>query len=191
MKKAAQNDYKDVIAKTILISESTSINYKDDVFERAPISRLVLEKVPERKFTGDYRINLFHFRDFGLGNVKITQQGTSVGATPIDVSSSHVRAYFTSIKALGFEHGGKGIILADFEHHFCLAFQLTADLLIDDGTIRTELTGARLELELEFASVTVAHLIDPSRRKALCVFYPSQQGSCKKFNNLQGLTMNE
>ena len=54
------------------------------------------------------------------------------------------------MKALSFEHSGNGIFVEDFEHHFCLAFQLTADLLIDDGTIRQELTGARLGLELKF-----------------------------------------
>ena len=154
LKKAAQYDYKDVIAKTFLISEGTSIYYKDDVFDRAPISRLVFAMVPEKDFTGDYKTNPFHFQDFNLGSVKITREGAPMGATPIDVSSSHIRAYFTSMKALGFEHSGNGVILNDFEHHFCLAFQLTADLLIDDGTIRPELTGARLGLELKFTTVT-------------------------------------
>ena len=154
LKKAAQYDYKDVIAKTFLISEGTSIYYTDDVFDRAPISRLVFAMVPEKNFTGDYKTNPFHFQDFDLGSVKITREGAPVGATPIDVSSSHIRAYFTTMKALGFEHSGNGIILNDFEHHFCLAFQLTADLLIDDGTIRPELTGARLGLELKFTTVT-------------------------------------
>ena len=46
LKKAAQYDYKDVIAKTFLISEGTGIYYKDDVFDRAPISRLVFAMVP-------------------------------------------------------------------------------------------------------------------------------------------------
>ena len=154
LKKAAQYDYKDVIAKTFLISEGTSIYYKDDVFDRAPISRFVFAMVPEKNFTGDYKTNPFHFQDFDLGSVEITREGAPVGATPIDVSSSHIRAYFTTMKALGFEHSGNGIILNDFEHHFCLAFQLTADLLIDDGTIRPELTGARLGLELKFTTVT-------------------------------------
>ena len=149
LQKSAQYDYKDVIAKTFLISEGTSIYYKDVVFDRAPISRLVFAMVPEENFTGDYKTNHFHFQDFGLGGVNVTREGAPVGATPIDVSSSHIRAYFTTMKALGSEHSGKGIIL-----DFCLAFQLTAHLLIEDGTIRQELTGARLGLELKFTTVT-------------------------------------
>ena len=112
------------------------------MFDRAPISRLVLAMVPDKNFTGNYRTNPFHFRDFELGSVKITQQSTPVGATPIDVSSSHIRASFITMRALGFEKSGNGTILEDFEHQFCLSFQVTADLLIDDGTIRPELTGA-------------------------------------------------
>ena len=54
------------------------------------------------------------------------------------------------MKALRFEHSGNGIILEDFEHQFCLEFQLTADLLIDDGTILPEVTGAWLGLNLSF-----------------------------------------
>ena len=148
LKKAAQYDYKDVISKTFFISEGTSIYHKDDVFDRAPISRLVSAMVPEKNFTEDYNTNPFHFQDIDLGSVKITREGASVGAMPIDVSSSHIRPYFTTMKALGFEHSGKGIISEDFEHYFSLAFQLTADLLIDDGTMRPELTDARLGLNL-------------------------------------------
>ena len=145
---------KDVIAKTFLESEGTSIYYKDDVFDRAPISRLVFAMVPEKNFTSDYKTNPFHVQDFDLASVKITPEGAPVGATPIDVSSSHSRAHFTTMKALGFEHSGNGIISEDFEHHFRLAFQLTADSVIHDGRIRPELTGARLGRELKFTTGT-------------------------------------
>ena len=39
LKKAAHYDYEGVKAYTFSISEGTSINYNDDVFDRAPISR--------------------------------------------------------------------------------------------------------------------------------------------------------
>ena len=66
LKKGAQHDYQDVLGKTFSISEGTSIYYKDDVVDRAPISRLVLAMVPEKNFTGDYKTNPFHFHDFEL-----------------------------------------------------------------------------------------------------------------------------
>ena len=153
-KEVAQCNCKDVIAKTLLISEGTSIYYTDDVFDRAAINRLVFAIGPEANVTGDYRTNPFHFRDVELGSVKITQEGTAVGATPIDMNSSHIKAYFTTMKALGLDYGGYGIIL-DNVHRFCFASQPTVDLLKDDGTIRPELTGTRLGREFEFATVTV------------------------------------
>ena len=53
-----------------------------------------------------------------------------------------VRSYYNTLKALGFEHGGNGITLDNFNNHFCLVFKLTADYHIEDNTIRPELTGA-------------------------------------------------
>ena len=110
--------------------------------------------VPEKNFTGDYKTNPFHFQDFDLGSIKITRGSAPVGVEPIDVSSSHIRVFFTNIRALGFQHSGNGINLEDFDHQFGLAFQLTADLLIDDGVLRPELTGSQLSLELESTTVT-------------------------------------
>ena len=124
------------------------------MFDREPISRLVLAMVSEKNFKVDTRTNPFLFRDFELGSVKIRQEGASVGATPIDVSYSHIMASFIIMKAVGFEDRGNGITLVDFEHHFFLAFQLTADLPKDDRTIRPKLSGTRLGLELKFATVT-------------------------------------
>ena len=89
-----------------------------------------------------------------MGNDKKVREGALVGGTLIDKSSSHIGAYVTTMKPLGFEHGGNGFNLDDFEHPLCLAFQLTADLLVDDGTTRPELTGARLGLEFKYATVT-------------------------------------
>ena len=136
LKKAAQYDYKDVIAKTFLISEGSSTYYTDVVFDRAPISRLVFAMVPEKNFTGDYKTKYFRFQDFDLGSVKIKLECAPVGATTIGVSSSHLRAYFTTMKGLVSKQSGNGNILKDFKHHFRVAFQLTAHLLVDDCTIR-------------------------------------------------------
>ena len=161
LKKTAQNNYKDVVAKTFLLLEFRRISHKDDVFGRARISRPLLAMVPEINYTGNYRTNHFHFRHFELGSAKITREGAPVGAAPIDVSSSQNSAYFTNMKSPGFEHYGNEIILDVFLASFCLAFQLTADLLIGDGTINTEFTRTQLGLKLQFAIVTgdTMHLI--------------------------------
>lgn len=153
--KAAQYEYREVVAKSFLIGGGTTTFTKDDIFARAPINRLVMAMVPEENFTGSYQSNPFNFVDFDLNSIQIKREDLPVGGTPIQVGTSHVRAYMNTMRALGFEHGGNGITLDQFNNHFCPVFQLAADLHLDDDTIRPELTGARLTVELKFKSPTV------------------------------------
>ena len=81
LKEAAQYDYKDVVDKRFLISEGTSIYYKADVTDIAPISRWVHAMFPQ-KITGTYKTIPFHFQDLDLGSVKITRNGAPAFATP-------------------------------------------------------------------------------------------------------------
>ena len=128
--------------------------FQDVVFNRAPICKLVLVMVPEQNFTVSYKANPFHFDDNDLSSVRVIREGASVGGTPIDISKSHVRAFFSTMKALGMSMGGSGITLENFANHFALVFALTADLNLRDSTIRPELTGARLGVELKFKNPT-------------------------------------
>ena len=153
-KRAAVYEFKETLPKSFLISDGTSVFYKDDIFSRAPVNRITLAMVPEDGFTGNYDTNPFDFTDFNLDTVRLMREGSTVGNTPLEVGKSHVRAYYTTLRNIGLEHGANGITLEQFEHHFCLVFQLTADLQIDDNTIRPELTGGRLAVELKFSKPT-------------------------------------
>ena len=158
-KKAAHYDFREIVPKSFLISSGVTMYYRDDIFNRAPISRLVMFMVPETSFSGNFETNPFHFRLMDLETVRLNREGSLVGATPLHLNDNLVRSYYQSLKALGFEHGGNGITLGNFENHFCLVFKLTADYHIEDNTIRPELTGARLGLELKFSKATT----DPVR----------------------------
>ena len=156
LQKPAAFDFREVVPKSFLISDGVTLYFKDDLFNRAPISRLVLAMVSETSFSGSLDSNPFNFQQFDLETVRLYREGSLVGATPLNMNDNLVRAYYTTLKAIGFEHGGNGISLHDFRNHFCLCFQLTADLRIKDNTIRPELTGARLSIELKFKSSTRA-----------------------------------
>ena len=84
----------------------------------------------------------------------VTREGSQVGGTSIDISKSHVRLYHTTMRALGHSVGGNGITLKNFANHFALVFNHTADPNLRDSTIRPELTGARLGIELKFKTTT-------------------------------------
>ena len=150
-KKAAHYEFRETVPKSFLISSGVTMYYRDDIFNRAPISSLVLFMVPETSFSGTFVTNPFHFQQMGLEVVRLTREGALVGATPMHLNDNLIRSYYTTLKALGFEHGGNGINLENFPDHFCLVFKFTADYHIEDKTIRPELNGARLGLELKFS----------------------------------------
>ena len=142
-KEAAHYDFREIVSKSFLISSGVTTYYRDDIFNRAPISRLVLFMVPETSFSGNFETNPFHFRLLDLETIRLNRKGSLVGATPLHLNDNLVRSYYQSLKALAFERGGNGITLDNFENHFCLVFKLTADYHMEDNTIHAELTGAR------------------------------------------------
>ena len=149
-KKAAQYDWREDVMVSFVITSGTSIYFRDDIFNRAPVSHLIMLMVPEKSFTGSYHTNPFHFSDFALDTILVTREGQTVGNTPIEVRTSNARVYSNTLRSLNMTHSGNGITLDEFDDHFTPVFRLTADLSIDDNTIRPELTGARLAIELKF-----------------------------------------
>ena len=137
-KKAAIYDFREMVPKSFLISSGVTMYYRDDIFNRAPISRLLLIMVPETSLSGNLVTTPFHFQQMGLEVVRLTREGALVGATPMHpmhLNDNLIRSSYTTLKALGFEHGGNGITLENFPDHFCLVFKLTTDYHIEDNTI--------------------------------------------------------
>ena len=122
---------------------------EEDIFNAAPIRRLVIAMNEIPQMTGTLASNPYHYQKFDLNRVLLYREGQSVGSTPL-VLENNTRAYFNTIKALHAEHSGNGIKLKHFANHFILVFVLTADLEARDDTTRPELTGGRLRLHLEF-----------------------------------------
>jgi hypothetical protein len=142
-------EYPEIIAKTYLVAKGHNAMIEEDIFNAAPIRRLVIamNKIPQ--FTGTLASNPYHYQKFGLKRVMLYREGQAVGSTPL-VVENNTRAYFNTIKALHAQHSGNGVKLDDYANHFILVFVLTADLEARDDTTRPELTGGRLRLHLEF-----------------------------------------
>ena len=140
-KKAAKYDFREIVPRSFLISGGAIMFYRDDIFNRAPISRLVMLMEPKTIFSGNFETNLFQWMD--LETVCLNREESLVGATSLHLNHNLVRSYYQSLKALGFDHGGVRVTLGDFENHSCLVLKLTADYHIEDNTFRPELTGAR------------------------------------------------
>ena len=73
------------------------------------------------------------------------------------------------MRSLGFDHGGNTINLSNLSNHFNPVFTLTSDLHLGDSSIRPELTGARLGVELKFEKITDTpiHLILIGKRRSV------------------------
>ena len=67
-RKVAEYEFKEVFAASFLIS-SELVFFRNDIFNRAPISRLQLSVVSEENVTGSYATNPFNFEDFDLSTM--------------------------------------------------------------------------------------------------------------------------
>ena len=114
-KKAVHYDFGEIVPKSFLIFSGVTMYYLDDIFNRAPINRLVMFMVPETSFSGNSETNPFHFRLMDLETVRLNREGSLVGATPLHLNDNLARSYYQSLKDLGFEHGGNRITLGNFE----------------------------------------------------------------------------
>jgi hypothetical protein len=143
-------EYPEIIAKTYLVPKGHNQMIEEDIFNAAPIRRLVVAMNQIPQITGTLDSNPYHYQKFDLSRVLLYREGQAVGSTPL-VLASNTRAYFNTIKALHAQHSGNGIKLEHYDNHFILVFVLTADLEARDDTTRPELTGGRLRLHLEFS----------------------------------------
>ena len=143
-------EYPEIVAKTYLVPKGHNQMIEEDIFNSAPIRRLVVAMNQIPQFTGTHDSNPFHYQKFDLNRVLLYREGQSVGSTPL-VLENNTRAYFNTIKALHAQHAGNGVKLEEYGNHFILVFVLTADMEARDDTTRPELTGGRLRLHLEFS----------------------------------------
>jgi hypothetical protein len=144
-------EYPEIVTKTYLVPKGHNAMIEEDIFNAAPIRRLVIAMNQIPQFTGTHGSNPFHYQKFDLKRVLLYREGLLVGSTPL-VLENNTRAYFNTIKALHAQHAGNGIKLNEYDNHFILVFVLTADLEARDDTTRPELTGGRLRLHLEFGT---------------------------------------
>ena len=108
----------------------------------------------ETTFSENFQTNPLYFPQMDLETVRLNRGGSSFGATPLPLNDNLVRSYYTTLRALGFKHGGKGISLENFENNLCLVFKLRAAYHIVNNTMCPEITGARLGVELKLSTAT-------------------------------------
>ena len=97
--------------------------------------------------------NAFSYEKFDLQKVELLRgKGLPKAGTPLDTSND-TRLFYNTITALGFERGGNGINLEDYQdNHFYLVFDLTSKREASKSlTLFPDLTGAGKKLKLSFS----------------------------------------
>lgn len=154
-KRPARYPFNEVILKSFVVSTGSTQFHKDDLFNREPISRILFAMNDEASFTGKSTSNPFHYQKFNLQRISFEREGASVGGTPLLVTND-TRSYHNTLKSLGVEHFGNGITPDEFENHYIHVFLVTADSRPSDNTLRPELTGGRLGVNLDFKTPLTA-----------------------------------
>ena len=159
-KSSAIYPYIESLNKNFIIQAGQNCFVKENVFGTEPIRRLTLCMVRNKYFRGStVECTPFRYKKFQLSKVEIQRgNGVPIAGTPIN-TTSNTRLYYNTVCALGFERGGNGIEMADFEdNHFFLVFDLTSSREASKSlTLFPELTGAGITLKLDFTTA----LTDP------------------------------
>ena len=95
----------------------------------------------------------FSSEKFDLRKIELLRgNGLPIAGTPLDTSND-TRLFYNTFTALGFERGGNGITLEDYQdNHFYLVFDLTSTREASKSlTFFPELTGAGKTLKLSFS----------------------------------------
>ena len=100
-------------------------------------------------FTGIKASNPFHYRKFGLREVKITRGNQTL----VLLDTTHdSRSYVTTMKSLKFFEDGPDIKLSDFPNHYVLVFDLTSTQEAHVQMMYPDVAAASIRLELTFSA---------------------------------------
>lgn len=147
-KDVATYNFSEVLPKYFSIASGLNQFKVENIFNNAPIRRLVLAMNTSAAFRGsNLGTNPFHYQKFGLERIKLVR-GTQV-VVDLD-TTDNTEAFVTTIRALKFDEDGPGVEFQDFDNHFILAFDLTSTQEAHVHMYFRELLAAPLRLELQF-----------------------------------------
>ena len=139
--------------KSFIIQYGQNCFVKENIFGTEPIRRLTMCMVRNRFFRGTTTASTpFSYEKLDLQKVELLRgNGSPIAGTPLDTSND-TRLFYNTITDLGFERGGNGITLQDYQdNHFYLVFDLTTREASKSLTLFPELTGAGITLKLSFS----------------------------------------
>ena len=134
-------------ARTFIIPSGQNQFIQENVFNNSPIGRIAIALTTNSAFTPHFQGSLFHYRKFGLRELRIVRGGRAV--VSID-TTNNCRAYVTTMKAMNFNEEIPGLPNDFFTDLYVLVFDLTSLQDAGENVYYPELSGESLRLEMFF-----------------------------------------
>lgn len=145
----ARYTYPDIQTKTFVIPAGQNQYIRENVFNNQPIRRIAFAMNRNADFTGTWTTNPFHYRKFGLREIRLTRAGHNLLTLNTE---ANVRPYRQTLQSLNFEQDGPGVSLTEYEDHFWVVIDTTSVLEANTEIYYPEIVGAGIRLELYFSA---------------------------------------
>ena len=143
------NKYLETLAKTFIIPARQNQFIQENIFNNAPIRRIVFAMNTNSAFTGSLTENPFWYQQFDLRQIRILRGGQPI----VDFDTAdNCRLYVTTMKAMNFQDDNPSIPIDDFKDRYVLVFDLTSMQDATENCHYPELVGEPLRLELNFTN---------------------------------------
>ena len=140
-------NYSETLVKTFIISARQNQFIQENIFNKAPVSRIAIAMNTNSAFTGSYTEKPFWYQQSDLRHIRILRGGQPI----VDFDAADkCRPYVTTKKAMNFQDDIPSIPIDNFKDHYVLVFDLTSMQDATENCHYPELVGELLRLELNF-----------------------------------------
>ena len=137
----------ETLAKTFIIPDTQNQFIQENIFNNAPLRRIVIAIKTTSLFTGFYTENPFWCQQFDLRKIRLLRGGQPI--VYVD-AADNCRLYVTTTDAMNFQDDILSIPIDNVKDHQVLVFDLTSMQDATENCHYPELVGEPLRLKLNF-----------------------------------------
>ena len=137
----------ETLQKTIISPARQNQFIQENIFNKAPIRRVLIAMNTNSAFTGSFTENPFWHQHFDLRQIRILRGRQAI--VNFD-TADNCRLYVITMKPLNFQDDIPSMPIDDFKDHYVMVYDLTSMEDATENCHYAELVGEPLRLELNF-----------------------------------------